>query len=213
MLLMKNKIHLVYNGISTFAMLTREDARTSLRKIIPSIPQDVLWIGTFSELVRNKGLSYVIDACALLKKSGYKFAFLILGNGELYDELTLNIQKQNLTDTVFLLGFVPDARSYLRAFDIFTLTSVKEGLPYVLLEAAQASAAIVASDIPGIRDIVENGESGILVSPKDSTTLADALDKLIKEPTLRERMGMNLERKVASDFSLASMLEQTIAVY
>ncbi len=213
MWLMKHRIHLVYNGISTFAMLAQEEARASLRKINPSIPQEAFWIGTISELVRNKGLSYAIDACALLKKSGHKFAFLILGSGDLHDELTAKIQKQNLTDTVFLLGFVSNARKYMRAFDIFTLTSVKEGLPYVLLEAAQAPLTVVGSDIPGIRDIVEDGESDILVPPKDPTALAAALLRLSQDAPLRERMGQKLADKISRDFSLESMLEQTIAMY
>jgi glycosyltransferase involved in cell wall biosynthesis len=112
-----------------------------------------------------------------------------------------------------LAGFVPEAYRYLKAFDIYTLASVKEGLPYVLLEAGQAGLAAVASKIPGNVDIIDENISGLLFESKNKEQLATKLELLIKNPDMRERLAQNLHQKVEKEFSLKRMVEETITVY
>lgn len=207
----RGKIHLVYNGIAEHTLLTREEARA---KLLPGIGTDKrVWIGTISELVRNKGLTYLIRAAELLKQRGLSFVVCIAGTeGEERPLLENLIAQTGLSDQVRLLGFVPSGATYLRAFDIFTLTSVKEGLPYVLLEAAQAECAVVASNIPGVTDIIDS-TTGALVQSKNVEAIANALESLITDSAMRHNLGTALHTKVAAQFSLEKMFDQITVLY
>ena len=114
---------------------------------------------------------------------------------------------------MFLLGFVPEARKYLRAFDIFTLTSLKEGHPYVLLEAAEAELPVIGSSISGIAEIVQNQTSGILVAPKDFHGIAAAINTLLGDRAKMERLGKSLKESAHTRFSFKIMLDETTTVY
>ncbi len=123
------------------------------------------------------------------------------------------IGEEDIADRVHLAGFVANAYQYLLAFDVFVLPSVKEGLPYVLLEAGAASLPVVASNVGGIPDIVSNHYSGLLVAPKNANELADRLEELLKNPELRKQFGEALHDHVQKDFSLPKMVANTAELY
>lgn len=206
----KHAIHLIHNGIAPIPFWERVNAR---EKLVPAVSNyRGVWIGTIAELTRNKALSYLIRAAALLKKRGHAFVLCIIGEGEDRAALEKLIYREQLSRNVFLLGFVPNARLYLSAFDIFTLLSVKEGLPYVLLEAAQAHCAIVGSRISGTTDVIDE-QTGILVEAKDIESAARGLETLIENQQKRLALGAALSKKVSMEFSIEQMFEKTAAVY
>ncbi|MGD0328579.1 MAG: glycosyltransferase family 4 protein [Minisyncoccia bacterium] len=206
----KNKTHLIYNGIAPVNFEAREKAR---RKLLSDASiQNGPWIGTIAELTRNKGLSYLIDAAALLKKRGLNSIICIVGHGEEYANLKKLVAEKELSDQIYFPGFVFNAANLLCALDIFTLTSVKEGLPYVLLEAGQAGCAIVGSRIPGIMDVIDN-TTGILVDAKDPEAIAAALETLLRDSKRRQELAKNLRARISENFSIEQMLEKTAAVY
>lgn len=205
----KRKIRLVHNGIAPVALTERLEARAQL---LPNKPTQQLWIGTIAELTRNKNLASLIEAAALLRSRGHQFTLGIIGQGEEHETLKTQIQESRLDDAAHLIGFVPEANTLLRAFDIFTLVSTKEGLPYVLLEAAEASCAVVATSIPGTTDIID-ASTGILVAPSNATEIADALEALLIDAGKRHTLGQALNHKVRRDFSIAGMLEGVRATY
>ncbi|MDZ4205702.1 MAG: glycosyltransferase family 4 protein [Patescibacteria group bacterium] len=203
----RNKIHLIYNGISNIATKSREDARKELNV---TSPLSILAIG---ELTKNKGYKYLIQAIDDLRQRGKNIPLYIMGDGEERPALEKLISEKGLIDRVHLLGFVHNGSSYLKAFDIFTLTSVKEGLPYVLLEAAQAELTVIGSDVPGITDIIENGINGILVPPRDSEAILSSLILLQDNSDLRARLGTNLKHSIQENFSFERMVEETLELY
>ncbi len=224
------KTHRIYNGIKNFETLPRAEA---LKYLAPELvgaclPVGMglpkLIIGTISELHPNKGLEYTIRALAsLVKKSpsvilsateeSLKIIFLIVGSGEAEPHLRALIKELNLENTVFLAGFIEDAKKYLSAFDIFTLTSLKEGLPYVVLEAGAAGLPIVASGVGGIPEILDHGRAGFLTEPKDTSGIAFALNLLIKDGIIRDRFSQNIKSRIKSVFNLDQMLAETKKVY
>ncbi|MDP2665789.1 MAG: glycosyltransferase [bacterium] len=205
----RNKMHLVYNGIAPEPVLDRLTARA---RLLPHLVSGRVWIGTIAELTPNKALDSLVNAAALLRKNGHLFTLCIISDGE--ERLTLErlIARENLSEYVHLIGFLPHAAQYLRAFDIFTLTSTKEGLPYVLLEAAQAECAVVGTRIPGITDIID-AETGILVEPKNVSEIASSLETLIVNEPKRLALGKALRKKVSENFSIEQMLKKTGEVY
>ena len=182
-------------------------------KLIPTGNADAVWIGTISELTRNKGLPYLIEAAHILKERGHSFELAIMGTeGDERGPLTDLIDKYQLGNQVHLLGFVAHGARLLAAFDIFTLTSVKEGHPYVLLEAAQARCAVVGTHIPGIIDVIDE-KTGILVEPKNTSDIAHALEKLLTDGEGRRKLGEALYKKVSERFSIEQMIKETAEIY
>jgi len=206
----KKVVH-IYNGLPELQFETRERARVSLALKVGLVEGGGnFWIGTIAELTRNKGLSYLIEAAALLKER--KFHLFIIGGGEEEMHLQKQITEHGLTPFVHLVGFVSDAYRYNKAFDLFTLTSIKEGLPTVLLEAGQAGVPVVASDIPGVRDIIED-DAGVLVEPKNAAAIAQHISTLLDDRTKRLELASMLHKKVATEFSIERMVEETKKLY
>lgn len=187
-----NKLTFIPNGSTPVNFLSREEARDFLSRYTKKqISPETILIGAVAELTKNKGLEYMIDALRILTRAGLypMLHAIIIGSGENFESLKKKITAYNLADRVILTGFMPDAARNLKAFDIFTAPSLKEGLPYVILEALQAGCPIVATSVGGIPDLVQNGENGFLVSPKNPYELAYAYAQLARRPDLRIRYG------------------------
>lgn len=199
------KTTLIYNGIESPEFLTPHEARTELRAIDPTIPDSRL-LGSIGELHVNKGYD-----CAITAIINNEMHLVLIGDGEERDSLEKLAQESGVSDRVHFLGFVPDAAKYVRAFDTFLLPSLKEGLPYVLLEAGAAYVPIIASDIPGVRDIVLPDFTGILVE-RDPTQIASALKRL-EDAHLVHSLTKEMATRVRATFSMKTMLEKTLASY
>lgn len=110
-------------------------------------------------------------------------------------------------------GFNKDMPEVYRQAQVVALPSMGEGLPTALLEAAACERPIVATDVPGCREVVLDGETGLLVPPNDPAALAAAVEKLLDDPALRRRLGENARQRVAQYFSDQKINEQTLGVY
>ena len=113
-----------------------------------------------------------------------------------------------MENNVLLLGSIPDAYKYLKAFDLFVLSSVKEGQPWVILEAMVAPLPIVATNIAGIPEMIENEKSGLLVEPADSDALAAAIEKILTHPSLAHEMAQNAFAALKEKFNIAKMIQK-----
>ncbi|MFA4890424.1 MAG: glycosyltransferase [Candidatus Paceibacterota bacterium] len=146
-------------------------------------------VGTIGEAIKNKGHEYLREAA------------------KNFPDINLNI-----------ISGLPDAAKYLKNFDIFILPSLKEGLPYVILEAGLAELPVIATNVGGIPEIIGSTSSpqeqaGILIPPANSKKIADAIEKLMGDEKLRKTMAQNLHQKVLKDFSFEKMLQQTLTAY
>lgn len=203
-------------GIEKPNLYAREDARHIFsQQIRKPVKNEELVIGTIAELTKNKGLAYLIDAGEILRNAVPRapFRMFIIGEGEKRKELEAKIEKAGLQDTVHLLGFLPEASRLLSGFDMFVLPSLKEGLPYTIMEASSADLPVVATAIGGIPDIVGNQKSGILVPPGDAVRLANAVKTLMLKTDARTKMGRAGSEKIAKQFSLSRMIRETDNAY
>ena len=117
------------------------------------------------------------------------------------------------SNEVFLLGHIHDASRYLKALDIFSLTSITEALAYAILEAGSAGLPVIASNVGGIPEVIENMKSGVLVEPKNSNEIKNELMYLIKNRQTREAFGKELEKTVKEKFNQREMIEKTLHLY
>ncbi len=217
---LQNKIHVVRNGIAQSRYLEKEAARTyfaSKDGVLTNRFQkekNLLWIGAISELHKTKGLIYAFEAIKNLREIGKRnIVFLVCGEGEEKERLTKAIKRFGLKNHVFLLGFVENASRHMKAFDIFLLPSISEGLPYTILEAGYAELPVIASAVGGIPEIIEDKKSGLLVKPKNSADISAALDVLLQGGDLRLKFGKNLFTRVQQQFSFETMRNKTLSLY
>ena len=214
----RKKIVVVRNGLREMEFKDKDTAQKFIsEKIIQTnskaskiLAEKPTWIGTLSELHTTKGLNYAIEAISKIKNN---VIFVIMGEGEKRKELEEQTVKLGVGNRVFLIGYVNGASTYLKAFDIITLSSITEGLPYVLLESGYAARPIVASNVGGIPEIIENNKTGILVSPRNSEEIKNSIEYLIKNPSKSKWLGDALKRKISQDFTQKVMLEKTFALY
>ncbi|MEX0651967.1 MAG: glycosyltransferase family 4 protein [Candidatus Paceibacterota bacterium] len=213
----QHKITVIHNGVDQAGVFSKEEARELLlrhnKKMADAISSDAIWIGTVAELHKTKGQTYAIDAVESLIKKGRNVVFIIIGEGEERHTLRTYIEEKDLTERVFLFGFIDTASQYLRAFDIFTLTSISEALSYTILEAGLSQSAVVASDVGGIPEVITSGASGLLVPTRDVPAITEALMTLVHNETKQSMLGKALQKKVLKEFSLGDMLKKTIGVY
>ena len=214
-----DKIVVIKNGLGEIDFLNKSAAREKIMENLPSDSrlEDRLWLGTVSELHKNKGLKYVIEAIHILETLSDDKSCLpiliIIGEGERRLKLQERINRYGLEDTIFLIGRLDDAQKYLKAFDVFTLTSITEALPYALLEAGQAGLPLIASGVGGIPEIIDDMENGILVRPKEPEEIEKALEFLLRNPGKMSIFGQNIQKKITEKFGKETMVKRTIELY
>jgi glycosyltransferase involved in cell wall biosynthesis len=216
--LLKNKISLIYNGSPKIDFIEKTEARkffVDKLKIENKNYEDLIWVGTISELTKNKGLGYAIKGIRDLKKSlhsQWNGMFVIVGSGEERGYLENLIEEYSLEEDVYLAGFI-DAKKYLKAFDIFLLSSVKEGLPYVLLEAGLAGNIIISTDVGGTSEIIDNLDNGFLIRSKNPKEIMNAIRVYMENEEKMSVFGNKIQKKIEKDFSVEKMVSETTELY
>lgn len=170
-------------------------------------------IGMVGRLVTQKGHVYLIDAAEETVKKHPDVKFLIIGEGELRADLEKRVKNSNLENNFIFLGSRDDVPDLLKAIDIFTLPSLFEGLPNVILEAMASAKPIVATSVDGTKEAVKNGETGILVPPKDPQKLSEALCELLDNPQRALDYGKKSRRRVEKYFSLEQQVKSFENLY
>jgi len=134
--------------------------------------------------------------------------FVVIGEGQKRAELERLIEKYDLRNNFFLIGAIPNAYKYLKAFDIFVLPSVKEGFPWTILEAMAAEVPIVATKVAAIPEIMENGKTSLLVDSGKPEQLAGAIERLVNNKDLGRKLAKYAREEVERKYSLQKMINE-----
>jgi glycosyltransferase involved in cell wall biosynthesis len=198
------RIAVVPNGIETELYQAGEGEVEAVRNRhgLPAPGSGTLLAGTVARLHRQKGLQHLLAAVPQVLERHPETLFLIAGEGE--EEASLKQAARQLGpagERVRFLGFESEVPALLSLFDIFVLSSLWEGMPFAILEAMAAGRPQVVTDVDGCRELVVEGETGLLIPPERPDLLARGICRLAGDGDLRQRMGRAARQRAGEEFS------------
>jgi len=196
----KDRIRLIPNGVTPPSGVPRQ-------KTSPPT------IGMAASLRPQKDPLTFIEACHRLHSAHGELRFVLAGSGPMRRKVEERVRKRNLESSCTLTGRVSDARPLIGSWSVCVLCSRYEGMPYALLEAMAEGTPVVASRAPGVEELVENGETGLLVPCGSAGAFAEAVERLLKHPEDARRMAENARRRVSERYNLADQLERLTEFY
>ena len=164
----------------------------------------------------NKGVHEFVEAARILKGDGIGARFVLVGRTDAENPTNVDeriVRGWEAEGLVEWWGFSDDMPATLPKAHIVCMPSYREGLPRVLIEAAACARPIVTADVPGCREVVRDGESGILVPVKDGAATAVAIRQLIEDPALRRRMGAEARARAETEFSVEDFVRETMTTF
>jgi glycosyltransferase involved in cell wall biosynthesis len=170
-------------------------------------------LGTAGRLIGLKGIEYLLQAAAMLRREFPGLRVEIAGSGPQRNELEQRVKVLGLAGSAEFLGWVDDLNFVLPRWDVFVLPSLEEGFPIAALEAMAAGLPVVASAVGGVPELVEDGKTGWLVPPRDVEALAFRIRILLTSPEQRKVMGAAAQERVRDHFSLAQSTESFTRLY
>jgi len=206
-----DRFRVIRNGVSIPEPTTAE-RRADLRRRL-DLPEDALVIGMIARLAPQKGVGTFLDCAARLARNDERVVFVLIGSGPEEGHVRQRIETLGMAERLHLLGHRDDAEQLYGAFDILVLSSLYEGLPYVLLEGMACGLPIVATDVLGTSELIEDGVCGCLVPSGDAEKMAACLQELINSPDSRERLGTAARERVQAEFRLDSFLTEHERLY
>ena len=200
-------VHVCYNGID----LQQFCPAPSIRP--PSLPEEALVIGVVCALRPEKGLLTLVDAFARVRPLRQQMKLVFVGSGPVLPELQTRVKEAGIFADCVWEPATAEVAKWLRTFDIFVLPSLTEALSNSLMEAMACGCPVIASDVGGNPELVRDGERGILFEPRNVGALAEALRRLIEDPSLRNTLGSTGERFIRHGFSRAASANRMAEIY
>lgn len=208
-----DKITVIHNGIGSIDIqcdppIMKQKIRQELG--IDNSDQIIGCVGTLRSV---KGHKYLIQAMPLILEKFPHSYLVLVGNGPLRDELEELAEKIGVKKKIIFLGYRTDILELMHVFDVFVLPSLSEGLSNVLLEAMITSKPVIATNVGGNPEVIEDGKTGLLVPPKDPQKIAEAVLSLLSDEDKRIRMGEAGLRRVKEKFSISKTVQEYKKVY
>jgi glycosyltransferase involved in cell wall biosynthesis len=201
----------IENAIDMRQYVRSMNVRAAKQKL--GLDPDRQLVGAVGRLSPEKGFDILIRSMAALRDVGLDVDLVIVGDGDQRQQLESLIASLGLTPRARLLGFRADTIDLFQAFDVFALSSLREGLPNVVLEAMAMETPVVATAIAGIPKLITDGVDGILVQPNDSSALSHALGQLCSDHVLSTRLATAARETIERRFSFQRRMERVANVY
>jgi len=207
----EGKVKVIPNWVDTSRFNPREDGSTireaySLKKIV------LLYVGRLHPV---KNLEIAVDAVSKLVAANPDLSFLIVGEGPQKQKLQDLALELKISEHVFFAGTIAhqELPRFYAAANIFIIPSIEEGQPKAVLEALASGKPVVATSVPGLKELIIDGENGILVPLNDSDALAYAVKAILSSPTLSERLSENAREYALNHFSREAILAEEARLY
>ncbi len=206
------KIRVIPNGVRVSESLSAEELLKVKKEL--RLPEAAKVVGMVARLAPQKGVGTFLRAAREVVRKDAKVGFVLVGGGPMEVEVRRRAEHLGFTAEQFqVMGHVEGAERFYPAFDVVVLSSLYEGLPYVLLEAMAWGLPVIATDVMGSRDVIEDGRTGLLVDPGDYRGMADRILNLLEAPELKASLGTAAKAKVKAAYSEEQFLADHEALY
>jgi glycosyltransferase involved in cell wall biosynthesis len=202
---------LIENAIDTDRFSRRCGTEEAKRRL--GLPPGGFSIGSVGRLSEEKAHDLLIHAVDRLIRQGHDVSLLIVGEGSQHEKLSSLIAELGRQDRIRLCGFQSDVVSMYEAMDLFVLSSLREGLPNVVLEAMALEVPVVSTRIAGIPRLIEDGRNGLLIDPGSIDGLVAATERMINDPALRASVQRAARATVEEHHGFARRMERFRALY
>ncbi|TSC96880.1 MAG: glycosyl transferase family protein [Parcubacteria group bacterium Athens0714_26] len=208
------KLIIIHNGINPdIKFLTKLAARKEIiKKLAPNdtkLEPKFPWIGSIGRLTKEKDFETLVETASLIHNS----YFFLIGNGKEYKKIKNKINDLKIGNRLFVIEPSGGDFKYLKAFDIFAMSSIKEGLPYILLEAMAAELPCVVTRAGGIAEIIENHKNGLIVAQKNPGLIAKAVNILLSDKNISDELKKRAKEIILAKFHIKHMIQATESVY
>lgn len=195
----KDYVKVIYNGIQEKNNIIAYNYSNDYpnKKIIVSA----------GRLSYQKGFIHLIKAASILNQKRDDLIFFIYGEGKLKTKLQEEIKRFGLKDKVILAGFKNNLDKCYKGCNLFVLSSEFEGMPNVVMEAMAVGKAVVAADVNGVKELIEDGKSGIIVPPKNPEAITEAINLIIDDEEKLKNLGENGAKRVRKNFTIPIMID------
>lgn len=205
---LKSKLHMIRNAVDIQEGANRVD----IAKELSALRREGKFIlGYIGRLTRGKGLDILIETVARYSEPHWHVA--LVGEGEQAGELRSMVEDLGISDRIHFFGFRADRLAYLKGFDVFVLPSRSEGIPRCLMESMAAEVPIIATDIPGCRDLIDGENTGLLFPVDDSKALGDRVRELTHAEDLRRFLSQNGKAVIEKKYSASRMAREYEELY
>jgi glycosyltransferase involved in cell wall biosynthesis len=202
----RRRTRVVYNGIRPFEAIRRDPEFEALGRRGPVVC-------AVTELQQPKGVETLVEAMPHVLAADPTVTLLVAGDGPLRGRITEQIERLGIGDSVVLLGNVDDVTAVYGAAECFASPGWSESFPYAVLEAMSVGLPIVATDVGGVGEAIEDSVTGRLVAPHSATELAEAICDVLADREAAARLGVAARDRMLARFNFESMLEGTLGVY
>jgi glycosyltransferase involved in cell wall biosynthesis len=206
----KERIEVIYNGIQP---LNVDPVKTLELKQKLKIPDNSLVLGTIARLDPIKNHKMMLDAFLLVLKAHPDALLVIVGDGEEREKINKHIQTLGLEKNVLMPGYDPQPQHYLALMDIFLLSSLSEGTSMTLLEAMSLSKPCVVTDAGGNKEVIADGENGIVTTNDDAIEFSQAILKLVNDNVLLNQYGAASQKRFSRLFDVSVMVKRLTNLY
>ena len=201
----RRSIRLIHSGIDPepFRLAGSSERR-------PNVPAIVAVVAVLEE---RKGHRFLLDAARMLKDRGRPIRYLLAGDGSQKAHLQQRVQMLGLQTEVSFVGFVKDVPNFLSSIDLLVLPSLYEGLGVAALEGMAAAKPVVGTRVGGLAELIVDGDTGFLVPAGDGPALAEAIEKLLADPSMAQAMGQKGAERVLKNFTIEQSAKQNEQYY
>ncbi|MBK8983377.1 MAG: glycosyltransferase [Ignavibacteria bacterium] len=194
------KITVTVNGVDIDKLHAKLNKNLTKKDLFGT---DDFIIGSAGRLERQKGFSYFIEAASMLNDLPEKIKFVIIGEGTCKDELMKMREEYGLSDRLIFMDYKENIQDYINNFDIYISTSLWEGMSYSVQEAMALGKPVIAmtsGNVSGLKELIINGESGILIEENYSASVAENIRSLISDEAYRKKLGVNAMERERNNF-------------
>lgn len=202
------QVSVIHNAVKSFDGVVQ-----SISALNSDNAEGHILIGNIGRLSEQKGMSYFIDAAELVARSHPEALFVIVGDGELKEQLHEYVKSKNMQDSFLFLGYRNDIQNVIGQLDFIVLSSLWEGLPLTPIEAYSVGKTVIGTAVDGTQEIIRDGIDGYLVEPRNVVQIAEKIIVLIEHPEIREKMESQAIQRYQDEFSFEKLKQSYLHYY